>query len=267
MIRTCVSMVALALTCAGGALAQDAVQWRVEDGGNGHWYAFDSSVAGLWPACREEAEARGASLAQLETVAEHNFIVAIAKTSSVYGDYWLGGFQHSGSREPAAGWVWISGEALTFDAWGTVSPGAGAPPSPNDWPTNAAGEEDFLEICFRVPETTPFGGWDDQGDFGNPSLLEWSADCNGDGVVDYGQILQGRLEDANGNGVPDVCELVPCLGDVSGNGVVDGVDLAAVLGAWGSDGKGEFYTDIDGDGVVSGADLTIILSDWGPCPK
>jgi hypothetical protein len=97
-------------------------------------------------------------------------------------------------------------------------------------------------------------------------VVEWSADCNADGVVDYGQILQGQLADANGNGVPDPCELAPCLGDVSGNGVVDGVDLAAVLGTWGSGGKGEFNTDIDGDGVVGGADLTIVLNDWGPCP-
>jgi hypothetical protein len=36
--------------------------------------------------------------------------------------------------------------------------------------------------------------------------LEWSADCNGDGIVDYGQILRGELEDLNGNGVPDICE-------------------------------------------------------------
>jgi hypothetical protein len=43
-------------------------------------------------------------------------------------------------------------------------------------------------------------------------LAEWSADCDGDGEVDYGQILRGEIADLNGNGVPDVCEqnlLVP----------------------------------------------------------
>ena len=38
-------------------------------------------------------------------------------------------------------------------------------------------------------------------------LVEWSADCNGDGIVDYGQILDGSLVDDNDNGVPDSCEL------------------------------------------------------------
>jgi hypothetical protein len=43
------------------------------------------------------------------------------------------------------------------------------------------------------------------------SILEWDADCNGDGIVDYGQVLSGELVDANGNGVPDCCETgEPC---------------------------------------------------------
>jgi hypothetical protein len=32
------------------------------------------------------------------------------------------------------------------------------------------------------------------------------ADCNGDGVSDYGQIQCGELIDLDGNGVPDICE-------------------------------------------------------------
>jgi hypothetical protein len=38
--------------------------------------------------------------------------------------------------------------------------------------------------------------------------VEWSADCNEDGVVDYGQIQSGELADTNHNNIPDVCELV-----------------------------------------------------------
>jgi hypothetical protein len=37
-------------------------------------------------------------------------------------------------------------------------------------------------------------------------VIEWSADCNNDGLVDYGQILSGQLADANANGIPDICE-------------------------------------------------------------
>lgn len=39
-------------------------------------------------------------------------------------------------------------------------------------------------------------------------MLEWDADCNGDGVVDLGQILRGDLLDSDADGIPDVCEAV-----------------------------------------------------------
>ena len=44
-------------------------------------------------------------------------------------------------------------------------------------------------------------------------MFEWSADCNGDGIVDYGQILDGTLTDADCNGIPDECEGACCIGD------------------------------------------------------
>ena len=40
----------------------------------------------------------------------------------------------------------------------------------------------------------------------HPILVEWSADCNNDGIIDYGQILQGQIADVDANGVPDICE-------------------------------------------------------------
>ncbi len=125
----------------------------------------------------------------------------------------------------------------------------------------------------------PSDWWNDAGypdpcgsNLSGPSyVIEWSADCNADGIVDYGQILDGTFEDANSNGVPDCCDAgvscSPCPGDVSGNGTIDGVDLAALLGDWGSSGKGEFVTDLTGDGTVDAADLTIVLNGWGGCPK
>jgi hypothetical protein len=196
----------MAAGISGSAFAQDAVQWRIEDGGNGHWYAFTESVYGSWKECRIAAETRGATLAQLKTAALQNFIVALAHAKGVFGDYWLGASQQQGSEEPSGGWSWLDGEPLSFDAWGAVSAGTGSPPSPNDWPTSAPGDEDFLEICFRPGVVSPVGSWDDQGAFPNPSLIEWSADCNADGIVDYGQIRVGELADTNANNIPDCCE-------------------------------------------------------------
>jgi hypothetical protein len=67
--------------------------------------------------------------------------------------------------------------------------------------------------------------------------LEWSADCNNDGLVDYGQILAGDLPDANNNNIPDCCEqgvsCSPCGADIARDGVVNGSDLAVVLAGWG----------------------------------
>jgi len=97
-------------------------------------------------------------------------------------------------------------------------------------------------------------------------IIEWSADCNNDGIVDYGQILTGQLADTNANGIPDTCEVDPCPGDVTNNGVVNGTDLAAILAAWGSDGSNKFNCDIDNDGVVGGSDLAFVLVGWGACP-
>jgi hypothetical protein len=74
------------------------------------------------------------------------------------------------------------------------------------------GEQDFLH--------THSGSWEYVGDINDApfpdcphdghklaTFIEWSADCNGDGIVDYGQIFRGELADLNGNGVPDVCEI------------------------------------------------------------
>ncbi|MEY5032880.1 MAG: Dockerin type domain, partial [Planctomycetota bacterium] len=100
--------------------------------------------------------------------------------------------------------------------------------------------------------------------------FEWSADCNSDGIVDYGQIRSGELADANGNYIPDCCEATPpcgpCLADVDGSGAVNGVDLAAILNTWGTTGGKYPGADVNSDGIVNGADLAEVLNSWGPCP-
>jgi hypothetical protein len=102
------------------------------------------------------------------------------------------------------------------------------------------------------------------------AILEWSADCNSDGIVDYGQIRDGTFPDVNANGVPDCCEpgesCSPCPGDVTNGGTVDAADLSILLAAWGTNGQGEFDTDLNGDGLVDGGDLALVLGGWGACP-
>jgi hypothetical protein len=100
------------------------------------------------------------------------------------------------------------------------------------------------------------------------AILEWSADCNADGLVDFGQIRAGELDDANANNIPDCCEQgVACFcPDIDGNGTVDAIDLAIVIGYWGTNGGKEYpQADIDRSGDIDAADLAALLGAWGPC--
>ena len=65
--------------------------------------------------------------------------------------------------------------------------------------------------------------------------------------------------DANGNGVPDGCE-VSNPADINGDGIVDAADLGALLAAWGATGGA---ADINDDGRVDAADLGALLAAWG----
>jgi hypothetical protein len=98
------------------------------------------------------------------------------------------------------------------------------------------------------------------------------ADCNLDGLGDYGQIASGQLPDANANGVPDGCECASnlglpacCVGNLNGDTAVDGADLGILLNAWGPCAA-SCAADLVRDGFVNGADLGALLGNWGACP-
>jgi hypothetical protein len=237
------------------------VQWRVEDGGNGHWYRGDIHPEGIdWPTARQSSEDRGGHLATLTASMENEFAFRLLPTveswPNEYGP-WIGGYRIQGA------WAWVTGEPFSWTNWRIGEPN-------NDSCSNRSEDAIHMNIFSS--------GWNDfppvptgcdiarNGTAVWSHIVEWSADCNGDGIVDYGQILLGQLVDANNNGVPDSCEVDPCPADVTRNGVVDGVDLAAILGAWGTDGQNQFDCDIDNDGIVSGTDLAFVLGGWGPCP-
>jgi hypothetical protein len=258
-MKQVISAVVVVGLSAMSANAQDeAVQWRIEDGGNGHWY--DVVVAPeliSWPAARKLAESQGGYLATLTSAMENSWVHA--QTVNVDGAWgsngdpywiygpWIGAYRLAPSDTQ---WKWVSGEPWSFTAWHysqpdssgqtVISLGGGGPTSPT-W--------------ADTRENEPVRSY----------IIEWSADCNNDGIVDYGQILQGQLTDADNNGVPDSCEVDPCPADTNGNGVVNHVDLAAVLSSWGTDGQSEGDADTNNDGIVDGLDLTCVLGGWGPC--
>jgi hypothetical protein len=258
-----------ALALSSASFAQDAVQWRLEDGGNGHWYAITSSGVSFDQA-EADATQVGAHLVTILSAAEQNFIeTRIANTVS-FLNAWMGLRQDENAVEPSGGWGWITGEPLSgYSNWwlGVPQPdnnacGSGIPENFAMWAKQWGGA--WADVTADTVLSAPCSGPQTH------SLLEWSADCNNDGIVDYGQIRAGELADANANNIPDCCEsgvsCDPCPGDVDGSGAVNGVDLAAILNNWGTDGGKYPGADTNQDGVIDGADLAAVLSAWGPCP-
>jgi len=209
------SVVAGATLIAASASAQSAaVQWKVSEGGNGHWYKV-RLVADeeTWFTCRDNAIATGGHLATIASNAENNFVFSLA--SQTPGGFsgnqirvgpFLGGYQPDGSAEPAGGWRWVTEEPWGFTNW---ADGGGQPDNAmhcGQAPGDRPGEH-YLQFIYASPSwndmsaaATCYGG-------SKPSYaVEWSTDCNSDGIVDYGQCHDGTLADFNGNNTPDCCE-------------------------------------------------------------
>ena len=60
---------------------------------------------------------------------------------------WMGGYQPSGSAEPAGGWAWVTGEPFSFWGWYTGEP------------NNTGGNEDH--VCFAHPVQSWGKPWND----------------------------------------------------------------------------------------------------------
>ncbi len=240
------------------ASAQNAVQWRVADGGNGHWYQRLDRNDQSWSALRALCEAQGGHLVSITSAAESSVVVAVMAGQRCI----IGGFQDRTAPnyvEPAGGWRWCTNEPIVWSNWEGGEP------------------NDYWSWGEDIMGAYPNGLWvdlsDRPGDLGWPvsfAIIEWEADCNNDGIVDYGQILSGELLDSNNNNIPDCCEggaaCSPCPGDVDNSGAVNGVDLAAVLNSWGTNGGKYPGSDVNHDGIVNGSDLAEVLNGWGACP-
>jgi len=246
-------------TCAEcGCGPGDIVDWPLATGGSGHFYQARLAAGWIgWDQAQQDAESRGASLVTIESLEEQVFVAGLVRPFSIA--YWIGLLQAPKAAEPLGGWTWVDGSPVSFSNWG------------DGQPNNGNGNQHFGALRlggtwddFRIDGETYSGrlgirGW----------IIEWSADCDGDGIVDYGQILDGTFEDANANGVPDCCDegvsCDPCPGDVNFDGQVNGADISVLLGFWGLNGK-PVAADINRDGVVNGADLAQLLGSWGECP-
>jgi hypothetical protein len=243
---------AVMLAAMSFAHAQDAVQWRVEDGGNGHWYELRPKV-GDWFGCREASQAAGGDLASLPNAAENAFVEQLVPPQGPSWNRVFVGGRQALPNPPGVGWYWVDGSEWSFTDWYFNQPN---------------GNEGFLVMSPHGVDVS----WDDYPSNSRDIfffIIEWSADCNGDGIVDYGQILDGTYVDDDANGVPDCCDdgvACECTGDLNSDGVVGPPDIGVLLSGWGTDGSVAPGSDINEDGTVNGFDLAYILGWWGPCP-
>jgi hypothetical protein len=235
------------------------VQWRVNEAGSGHWYQVVVSPSNVnWFDARDRSRSNGGELASITSSSENEWVHQLAaKTPGAWGPNghpfwtfgpWIGGMN---SSQIGGQWQWVAGDAWSFTAWYSGQPDGGA-------------AQVACFGCSGLPKPT----WSDEE--ANAPVrsfaIEWSADCNRDGIVDYGQILQGQLGDTNTDGIPDICQQPTCVdADLFRDFNVNGADLGILLSQWGLTNP-LTVSDINKDGAVNGADLGILLSFWGACP-
>jgi hypothetical protein len=112
------SILCTSLICFGVVNSNAApVQWKVEDGGNDHWYeAFVSPSWILWSDAATAANQFGGYLATITSAEENDFVYQLIENEaywtdaqSIPGDLdgpWLGGYKLSNE------WHWVSGETI-----------------------------------------------------------------------------------------------------------------------------------------------------------
>jgi hypothetical protein len=219
----------LAALLCGAAQAQ-AVQWREQDGGNGHWYRLSTGTA-TWDAARTQALSVGGHLVTISSAAENQFVHSrVVANGTSFGPFaWLGAVSAQGQCANPAGYLWATGQAFSYYNWAAGFPVGGTACAASYSP-NYAGQW----VNRARTETAKY-------------VIEWEADCNNDGIVDYGQILSGQLLDNNGDGIPDCCQEgggCACpAGDCNGNGICDDLEL------------GFPGNDCDNNGVLDKCDI------------
>jgi hypothetical protein len=167
----------------------------VSDGGNGHWYGVTAQNY-WWDAAKVAAQDLAGHLGVITSEAELTVVRSlpwqqIAATNAAAADgVWLGA-----SKRDCA-WRWVNGEPWDYAPWSPHNPNSGCLDAQLKFYVQLGSDVSLMwDDCVCPPDGQQM-----------PALVEWSADCNGDGLVDFGQIYRGELADLNKNCVPDICE-------------------------------------------------------------
>ena len=128
------------------------VQWRVEDGGNGHFYDFYTSANNqgiTWETARAAAEGQShlgvpGHLITITSAEEQAFFASLPRDGRWL--YYLGGSQSPAATASDQGWSWVTGEPWEYTAWARLS---GPQLEPSDtvggvFPGHEDGTENYL---------------------------------------------------------------------------------------------------------------------------
>ncbi|NQW99920.1 hypothetical protein HQ447_04620 [bacterium] len=103
----------------GEAANAAAIQWTLQEGGNGHWYeVFDLTTGIAWGDAKTLAAGRGGNLASVTSAAEDAFIFNRLDLPGHYNGGqgpWIGGELVSGA------WTWVDGESWSYSNWAAGS--------------------------------------------------------------------------------------------------------------------------------------------------
>jgi hypothetical protein len=156
-------------------VSADPVQWTIESGGNGHWYEVIQGDY-TWHDSLEDASSRSwmeftGYLATITSAEEGSWVWLLLSPDMC----WLGGFQPSGSVEPAGGWSWITGEPWNYENW--------AVGEPNNY---HGGVENYL-----VYHNNADGTWNDRTDYDTQPLgylVEYGVEAVGSERHSWGSV-------------------------------------------------------------------------------
>ena len=123
------TVMVLFIICAALASVQpiqaSPIEWKAENGGNGHWYDIVFYL-GSWDDAKIQAENQiwngmKGYLATLTSAEENSFVW----NNFPYGNAFLGGYQYNRDLEPSGNWAWLTGEPWQYTNWHPSEPNDG----------------------------------------------------------------------------------------------------------------------------------------------
>lgn len=172
------------------------------------WFALLPATSSDWLGTRalldRDYAGLGAELCSITSSAEQALVITLAGAGAGNGVYiGITDFQNEGE------WRWLDGTPVTYTNW--------LPGSPSTSPLLGSHQQDF---GLTLPV-----GWQDigHGGFGDQDavVVLHSPDCDANQSPDRWDIWRGVVADANGNGVPDICESIGstyCVATVNSSG-------------------------------------------------